>query len=230
MKRIIYAAVLFGLIACSTDNENYFDKRDSIVLKTNTASADEAANPENPYDAAGSNYLLLLDAYNALANKPVTDSAILDSLEILADNLTILSNDYENISVEQIVAIKQLANSNMTQALNTLSLSQDGQQYISALVAALTEQKTADADFGLLNAEMQLMEKEVLNSGLSTAEKQVVLVTFAIVRYEAYDKSRRKRRDRDWELSVGNIIATAHGATESVPNAIISGAVLQYLN
>jgi len=230
MKKNIYMLFLIGGIACSTEDPSEVYNSGSLTLKTLVAENSEAASSSNPYDDRGKAYLQILDSYEALEKDSADDLSIITTLETIAIGLGVSDHSYNPLVSQNIRQIKSLSHSNIDDALTGLNVSASGKALLISTVNELILLKNLDASYDAVYTSLINQEQTVLHSALSPHDTEVLLTTFSIVRYSIYNKSRRKRKDRDWELSVGNVIATAYGAVASRSNAIISGAISEYIN
>jgi hypothetical protein len=72
-------------------------------------------------------------------------------------------------------------------------------------------------------------EADIIKSGdFDLHDKQVILTTTSITRYALYfaKKHRRRPRDRDWDISWGNIVGGTEGSSENTAKAIIMSTVI----
>lgn len=230
MKKVFYMLFLLAGIACSNDDPAESSNSGNIALKTTIADDSEAANMANPYDDRGKAYLQLLDSYKALQTLPTGDTEIIASIEAIAASLGIADSSYDPTISQNIRHVKQLSISNLDSAIAGLNITTSAQAQLYMLLNELTGLKQQDASYDTVYAVLINREQAILQSGLPSHDTAVLLSTLSIVRHSVYSKSRRKRRDRDWELSVGNVMAAAYGAKTSRPNAIISGGASEFIN
>jgi hypothetical protein len=228
MRHLLYMFSLLAITACS--NEDMADSAPSSpkTLKS-TITVDEGANPANPFDATGRNYLALHDAYEALPQKPLGNEAIILSFENIALSLGVSGEVYDPVVSQAISAVKNQATTNLNASISNLSISSSAKNHLISILNLLESLKQNDEGYDAVYSDLVEFEGTILSSALTVKDKQVLLTTLAITRYAIYNTSRKKRRDRDWELSVGNIMATAYGAVASEPNAVISGAASGFI-
>ena len=221
---------LAGGVACSNDASFENDQRAKIAKKNNTSDDSQAANIANPFDNRGLAYLQLLDSYEALNDKPLGNAEIIDIITLLATNMGIVDHYYDPAISLNITTIKLLSSTNLSGAIAGLPVSSVAQVRLQTLLGQLKVLKQQDAPYGDVYTTLLTMEQGIQQSVLPSHDTEVLLTTLAIVRYSVYNKSRRKRKDRDWELSVGNVMATAYGAAVSTPNAVISSVASEYIH
>ena len=68
----------------------------------------------------------------------------------------------------------------------------------------------------------------IANGDYDAHDKRIILTTTSITRYAFYfaKTHRRKPRDRDWDISWGNIIGGTEGSSESTAKAITMATVI----
>ncbi|ALM47425.1 hypothetical protein AMR72_00050 [Flavobacterium psychrophilum] len=230
MKKVICMLFLVGSVACSTEDSPEDARSGNAALKSTASDDSEAANLANPFDDRGVAYLQLADYYEALDTKPSGNTAIIDALEAIAVSLNISSQEYDPEVSQGIHEIKQLSASQPQTVLEGLNISSEGRGHLRAVLNELKALKDQEAGYDAVYNALVNREQSILESSLVLKDKETLLSTLSILRYSVYSKSRRKRKDRDWELSVGNVMATSYGAVSSRPNAIISGVASEYIN
>lgn len=230
---IIVSSALLFLISCSTDELS----RESNALKEpnepienrlsgfsplNESNTKNAKQSVNPYDELGKMHNRILDAYWAANPNPnhntieevyeaVRNLMNVDTAEGTAtepepsfiNSITDIINDPEN-SLNTIIS-----NSHLT---NPAKTSLHG--FIGSLVL-IQDDSYEDIEQLIVSYEAFIMANSPL---LNNEDKRVILITTAIARYSFYYSKRRK--DKDWETSVGNIAAMTSGALDSSSAAI----------
>lgn len=228
MKNILFALAVPLLAGCSAEE---FSSTSGLASFSKSALDDaEAANPANPYDSAGQHYLDLSDAFGALADVPVQDAEIISSAENLAWTMPLAMGGYNTAVSQNIKALRDLGNANPSAAFLGVPTSLAFRTQLQDGIASLALLKNSDAGFGEVYTLLLACETSALNSGLSQKEKEALLSTYSIIRYSLYNSSRRKRKDRDWELLVGNYAGIAYGAAESTANAIVAALLCETLS
>lgn len=211
--------------SCSTHTveENNFESKQ--ITKKNSMLTADVSNEANPYDYAGASYLLLLDNYKAYYPKPSSSPETMELLETIGGNLGILNTGYVQENLQNITVLQQLAIDDLNLAIAQSGLSTLAQTMLSNCITGLIQLKEQDAAYDEAYAYLVGFESSVEASSFSANEKAILLSTLSIVRYDIYNTSAREGKDRDWELSVGNFVATVYGAVQSIPNAIISAGI-----
>jgi hypothetical protein len=211
--------LLFTAAACSSDMAD----QNPVAGKTAAQKKlliSEAANTSNPYDHSGVSYLSLLDSYDNYIPKPGNSTALASVLEEIGADLGFL-NGYVTEPVSSIEALQQLSSADLAAALTQSGLSSQAQNLLLGCINGLQYLKNQDAAYEEAYSYLVSYEAAVEQSVLSAAEKEILLSTLSIVRFDIYNSSARKKKDRDWDLSV----ATTYGAIKSTPNAVISAGI-----
>lgn len=230
MKYFIYIPFLLSLFSCSTEEPVITTPSNKIVFKTLASDDGEASNAANPYDNYGKSYLYLYDAYERLKPKPVDNINIIASIENIAIGLNLLGDEYNPRAYQNIEDIKQLATNNTILAIQGLNIHPNAKTDLTTIINLLVSLKAGNAPYDTVYSDLLQKEAAVLLSDLPQKDKEVVLTTLAIVRHDIYNKSRKKRKDRDWEISVGNFLMIAYGAEVSFSNAVINGAAAEFID
>ena len=231
MKTYFYQSlIVLSLCSCTADlsedvPSNIHETAGSAAKKSN----DLAANPDNPYDYAGKICNDLLDEYHLApsSSKTLSDVKLLvDSLAFAKYGFTaLLPVNYEVISHSTIENAISNAEADFLPDLLAAGYSVQAQTYLLNIKAELALLKLADVRYSEVQSYLEEVEADILADSLMQGEEQALLVTVSILRYSLYNDTRRKRRDRDWEWSTGNLTATSTAAIDNVPDAIISGIV-----
>lgn len=227
MKNYLYVLTIFSVLSCTTENNDYEleTKTFKDLTKSNAGGISSPAYAGNPYDHIGDAYNTVYDAYETIAIKSTDPTVIVATVESLVDELGMMSNsDYIPITAMGIIALKESATT--TSALTSVVKNQ-----LVELVDQLQILKNANEPYDI--ACLKIIENEnawQLSTVLTQNEKKILLYTSSVLRYSLYNTSKKKRKDRDWELSVGNIMATAYGATLSVPNTIVVSVSSEYVD
>lgn len=229
MKHFIYLAVLASMAACSTEEATTTESAGKSAFKNLDADDDGVANAANPYDNSGTSYLLLNDAYESTIGKPTDNTAVLNAIEGLASGLNLLKPSYNASLSQNIEGSRDFAETNSVAFIQGLDLQPETKGYLTTTLNQLANLKSNDVTYDSVYTALVTTEEAIDASTISQDDKQVLLTTLSIVRYSLYNKSRRKRRDRDWEISVGNFLMIAYGATESEPNALINGVATDFI-
>ncbi|KGO85891.1 hypothetical protein Q765_13745 [Flavobacterium rivuli WB 3.3-2 = DSM 21788] len=223
------ALLCFALLSCTTEaiqsgaTEQTLNANQAFVSRQGLGDA-TPANTQNPYDFAGAAQNELLDLY-------LDGNYSYSSIEEVSEKVALLAVQHyaldgqdtpPTISQEQIAAIL----TNPSGALGAIGTSPT----LSAPAATgfsefmVTLDAAQDATFEELYSLIIAYETTVINNpDYSSADKEVILTSTSIARYTIY--YRKKRKDRDWDTSVGNIVAGASGAEENTISAVSMAVV-----
>lgn len=225
MRSLFYLLLLLLITACSTDAAEEINTVHDEMSKKSMLSSIQVSNTDNPYDQSGEDYLLLLDNYESYEPKPLNPAGVLNVLENIGDDLGIIQTGYIPENLQTIENLQQVSVGSLSAAFSQSGLSVQAQTKLVNCFNGLLILKQQDATYDEAYAYLVSYETTVLSSNLSAEEKEVLLSTLSIVRYDIYNSSARKRKDRDWELSTPNFVATTYGAIQSNSNAVIRAGI-----
>ena len=217
MKKI-FIAMVFPLLtlSCAPEQESQeFARHNLEVMK----SGSDASNSANPYDDMGR-------VRNSLLDSVLTTYPSSASLEELVSRVNGLANGFPEFN-----ALKTSAYQNLTVSGLSYYLQYPGSVQGLAQELPLTGSKDGFVSFsqGLLDRSddsfednlswITAYEAAVMSSDYTEAEKKILLITTAIERYAVY--ARKKPKDKDWDLLIGNIMATSQGAALDPAAAVL---------
>jgi len=235
MKKIVTIAVIaFTFYACTDDESVPGQKTDpagKASLKKSTAES--PANPLNPNDSIGALYGLLYENY-----EPVTTGTVFtDSLAADVLSFALQEDDFAGLATGEspllqavvVQGVYDSASQNFDSALSQTSLSAAGRASLASLAATFSVLKEAGAGFDAVHEAITNYEQGIgTDASLPEGDRALLFTTAALLRYELDVQRRKKRKDRDWEMSVGHIAAAAYGASEGAPEAILYGLITAY--
>ena len=212
-------ALLFGLtlISCSSDYQN--------TPEGNTGSKSSAGIEINPTCCFECDAQVFGTVYERLIGSTDTigQQALLDTCLERADFIPLYAEGYADIKTAELMVVITQGQGDFSTLQPLLELSDPAfgrllqlVQGMSALKAALADQRKV-TDY-ILSSESLILR----DSGIPACEKKMLLTTSAIIRQRLDVEKRKKRKDRDWELSIGHIAATSYGAKYGRANAITS--------
>jgi hypothetical protein len=177
-------------------------------------------NNTNPYDTIGRIQNTVLDIYLSANHSHST-------IEEINGEIGFITNSFSNTSIGSISSTSSsvglitdivnspgnsldtiIANSHLT---NQAKASLSG--FIDSLLL-LQEEEYEDIHEFIVTYESSIIGNMVFNN----EDKRVILTTSSIARYSFYYG--KKRKDKDWETSVGNIAASVGGALENSLTAV----------
>lgn len=129
---------------------------------------------------------------------------------------------YTPVSVGALTGLlEQANNTSLSVALQQTALSPSARLQILSLFDTLALLKQDNKDYDAVNAYLLSYDQEISeNPALSPDDIQTILTATSILNNGFYAESKKRRRDRDWELSVGHIAATVYGADLNSADAI----------
>ena len=220
------------LFSCSQESDIAGTTEVSNALMTaRLAVAKSPGNDLNPFDKAGSVYASLLDTYYQGQFNDTTVAQVYNRVRLLAATHTGFSelngSPYTNDNVAGIIAIISSPQASLQAIFSNGSLSFGARASLSGFIDNLILHK--DDEFDVIYGFILGYESMVMaNGNFTTDEKRILLTTASIERFSA--EYRKRRKDHDWELLVGNVVATLDGAVTDAPSAIITSLTVVISN
>lgn len=229
MKSISFSLVILALLtfSCTADTINSEATSTTVLLEKKlkkAVSLEEdrtAENPANVYDFAGKLHNDILDVY-------LTDNYQFTTVSLISQQIMAIVNsnvEFEHLSLDinqsaclttcqDIVDNPQIK---FDEAIANSSLSTAAKVSFSSFMDSLLIVK--NDDFGVIYQFIISYESGVIaNTQFSAEDKRIILITSSIARFSLYYEKRRK--DKDWESSVGNRAGAFSGAIHNVDSAI----------
>lgn len=197
-------------MACS---DEYADETTETAYKSKSMKKSGIApgNAANPYDSAGIIHNEILEIledtdFNLMSIEDIT--ILIDSVSAEHPALIPLAADTDLSSrVMQITAILNHSNP-LSGVLAESNLGVSVKVSFSTFLNSLL--LVADSPYEDIHPIIVSYEAAVLNSTVFSADdKRIILTASSIARYSVAEK---KRKDKDWETSVTNIVAAVSGA------------------
>lgn len=185
------------------------------------------SNPQNLFDGSGVLYEEIADLYDASHFNHTTMDQVIEAVDSLytSHTLVVFGNPSPTLDPYRST-ISSLIN-NPSESITLIESSPNlGATAKSSLISFtnyLLLHKNDDYEDlydGILN-----YEQSILSSGMySPSEKQSMLTATSILRYSFF---RKRRKDKDWETSVGNIVASIYGSSEGMATGIKISLVVE---
>lgn len=229
MKKILLMGALLFLISfhSSCDNEELTIISNSHSKKTRTILIDS----ENPFDELGEIHNVLFDLYSPPPNFQKDIEVIANEVNYLLSNYTNLQPStitIDSLFVEWFEEIIYYPEQSLDTITSQSELSTLAETKLLNLIEITSGTTTTDINEALLEI-ISFEENIIMDIILSTKEKEIILMVSTIAKYSIYDNGDRK--DKDWDLSVGNIVATINGAVNNNHNALLFALIAKiYLN
>jgi len=216
------ALPIFSLALTSCEAE------DSETIPQTELMAREASfpdNPANPYDAAGRLYTDITEAYILNGTTVGTTAGAIAITESLAesntDYLAIKPGSYLSPTAMRIDYIATHGKFATDEAIATAGLTIKAGQSLTAFLDDLMDYDAA-TDYGILYDYIVKYETSVLTDPMLTSyDQRILLTTSSIARHGFYLKKKKRPRDRDWDISWGNITGGIEGSTEDMAKAVV---------
>jgi hypothetical protein len=226
MKVFASIALVLLLASCSPDGIAPAQQQFSVSGLSYKNGAGLPANPSNPEDFIGTLYSELLEEYELLNTKPATLPLLIQQCETLACiNADFLALDdfsaYDPISVSDVQAYQNIDAADLRSHLS-FGYSTAGKDLYVALADELTVLKANDGTYQEACQAIMTTEALIITTpNLTATERHAMLMATSIMRNAVYNDGRKRKRDRDWEWMTGHYAATADGALESSPQALL---------
>ena len=236
----ILALSLMSFVSCTTDFPTEIQPNSEKEISTEAISriaANYPENPENPYDIVGQLSVMILDDYLDLEMGTSTSQSLINQIEGFAQ----LRLEYQQLvpidyfpplptTIDRIILIDP------SDTLAIAKLSEYSMQARGSLIKIIDSLLVFQE---LQKEEVEIMEfiynyeSSILSNGtFSVLDKKMLLTTTSIARHGLYYAKRRPRRkrDRDWEISWGNMYAAAAGSKDNTAKALIMAVTVGILS
>jgi len=222
-----FGIIALTIISCTDEGISNYEPATSekYTMLSKTANELLPQNSENPYDIAGSLYLDIFTLY------PDADSnASIEEIVETVESISLGNSDFVALqgtainSVDTVMVNNIISNpkGSLNQIIGSSSLTSGAKSSLTGFIDEI--EAIESEDYQEVYSYIQSYEALVLvNNSFTANDKRVLLSTSSIARYSLYDKKRP--RDRDWETSVGNIIAATGGAINTTALAIKTAVV-----
>lgn len=214
------AVLALCMYSCSPENTDQITGQGKEATSKMYKAGINPENPVNPYDGVGKihNNVLL-----GLQNSPTQST--LHSIVSFVETHAFLNEDFSTLAGEIYLPIslgqQQIIDStNIEVVLDSDQLSDTAKDRLRLLFSTIAAPGYEQAEFSVVcNFLISYEQGVLLDSQLNNHEKKIILVTAAIARHAAgLDKG--KGKDKDWKLTINNILAAASGAMESEAKAV----------
>jgi len=236
MKKIIIClTIAFSAISCETENEylNPSEKAKNTAAHSKTGDT-EPQNPSNPYDMAGQVHNQIAELYiGGPLNPPrILLAEYVESLAFQNQDFSMLGNNYIPVSLPGLVYILNNTDKSAAESFDAFGMGSSSRQEILAFIQQVAMLQHEDKDYSVIYNYIVSYETAIIaNTTLKLGDKKAILTLTSIARYSNYfaKKQKQKPRDRDWDVSVGCLVAGLSGSTESTQKAIIKSLVAEIL-
>lgn len=212
-KWIIAFILPILLISCSSDEsvEDYKSSIENNIL--GKPGIFSPSNILNPYDSFGSLHNEILDIYLSGNHNHTSIEDINSEIQslILASTVVLDSSSLILPGTEVIADILNSPDTSLTNIIDSSAMTSYSkiqfEDFIDSLMMMNEEEFEDIYDF------ITLYESSVLiDISLNSNDKRIILTVASLARHSFYYS--KKRKDKDWETSVGNIAAGTGGALE----------------
>jgi hypothetical protein len=224
MKIFYLCAMLAFFTACDSENPEGNGSPQANKKKKYTRIG-YPANPNNAYDAAGRLFYDIAETYY-LQNLAFPDvTAIIGGIELVAaanpDFVAVKPAGYIAPTADAVNHLLALKAIDHEPFMSECGLGAAAKASLSGFIANVIDYREQQQGYAAIyNYIVGYEALSAADAGFSEYDKKIVLTTASSARYACYFASKYKRRpDRDWEISWGNIAAATEGAGESTAKA-----------
>jgi hypothetical protein len=225
---LLWTVILFPFLITSCTDDLYIESIDNEVIdkKKSRRSASKVAelNPENPanqYDVAGKVHNDILEIYLMGNYQYSTIAQISEQVESIASlNSYLMTLNLDNdipINTLEISNIVNHPSLTLNQIMVNCSMTDPAKISLSNFIESLMQQK--DGEYENIYQSIISYESLVMgNTQFNNEDRRIILTVSSIARYSLfYDK---KRKDEDWDTSVGNLVGGVSGAINNSSTAV----------
>jgi hypothetical protein len=226
-KQKIVAVLATALPLCclaltSCEAEDSIDPTPDSFLQREAAYPD---NPANPYDAAGQLYNAITESYIYSGTSVTTAADAINITEVIANNnteyLALKPGNYVSPTASRIEYIASHGETAAFEVLSSVGLTIKAQLSLSTFIDTLMDYD-ATTDYSVIYDYIIKYETGVLTDPMLTSyDQRVMLTTSSVARHGFYLKKKKRPRDRDWDISWGNITGGMEGSGEDTAKAVV---------
>jgi len=229
--QLCYALLFLFFTSCTIEERIQNPDPVSETLVFNKGVGDYPANILNPYDIAGRMHNEIIQGY-------INEDVEITSLENTIEQVELLTSHYpeftaiktafyEKPSVERMEYLTNSMPGRISEIITLSSLTMKGKISLANYITNLQWHVVNEKDYDTLYKFTIEYEVSVLKDTDFTANDRTILLTTAAVARYGYHlrKKKVKRRDRDWDISVGNFLTATDGVANSVAEAITMSVV-----
>ena len=235
--RIIIYMVFFSTLSCTVDNaadlaDSNSESGESQAFLFLKNSEIYPGNICNEYDQIGQIHNEITEEFLDFGeNKGNTDLIITEteSLANLNSNfLKIKAPSYESPVATRIDYILDNPQQSTSEIISTSSLSLQSQLALTEFLTKVMNYKAQKVPYEIIYHYIIQFEGNVNLASYNLNDRRIILSTTSITRHAFYFAAKKKKkrpRDRDWDISWGNITAGTEGSEEDFSKAIIMSVV-----
>jgi len=229
---VFFIMMSTGLVSCSSDNDTTnSENANTLSAKLITTLP---GNDANPYDEVGWLYNELFDTYYTNANLGGSVPQIISKVQTIADASasfnSIKGYPYHNVSSTRVQYLLEHSSTCVNDVISASSMSTAGKSSLMTFINQFIPFLDAESDCDVIYDKVIAYENDVLlNSSLTQTDKRIIFTTTSVARHSAYRarKKPKKNTDPDWNIFIGNIIASTEGAeygsAEATTMALVTG-------
>lgn len=231
MKKSYYYLLLTSITlftSCSNHEDPVSTDTSGKAVETQYArDPNSAANTANPYDAAGQIFIELYRTYYANYSRGASVSVISSRVNTIALQnsafVSLAGTSYAFTSTSRVDYILGHISTCTPEIINSSLAGTAARTSLSNFVSSYLVLFQNESNYDVIYDYVAGYEASVIaNSAFSPSDKKVILITTSVARFVADDRKKKPKRNTDpeWDLMVGNVMATIEGSTTSTENAI----------
>ena len=236
---VIVALTLISFVSCTAEFPTEIQSKSAKEISTEMMSRNTPnypENPENPYDIVGQLSVIILDDYLHLEIGASTTQSVINQVEGLAQLrakfLELVPNNYNAPPHTTIDSILLIHPSDKIAFAKLSEYSSQAKITLFRIMDSLVVfQELKKEDFIIKDFIINYEAAILSDSTLTPIDKKMLLTTTSIAPDGLfYAKERpRNKRDRDWEISWGNMYAPAVGSKDNQAKALIMAVAVGIL-
>lgn len=230
--------ILTFLISCDNNEQGFIVRENDYGLRATPNDITGRgtvypANDSNVYDIAGQLHFDISESYAAAGYVlQLSDQQCITTVESIANNNTefmlIQDAGYTTVEASRINLLLNGAPETMDIVLSASVMTVPAQQSIKTFINTLMLYQSQEKDYEEFYHYIISYETAILaDESLDQTDKRYILTCSSIARYGFYfaRKQKQKPRDRDWDISIGCLIAGVDGAAQSTSKAVTMSVV-----
>jgi hypothetical protein len=230
MKNSYLLAFIFPFfVSCSPDGDNIPDTTKGMTDRITGLYPENSA---NAFDGAGQLHNDISEAFLAGGYSTASIQGTITTCESLASSnvdYMALKEPYTSPDPLRLDYIINNEASSMADIIANSPMTSTAKTSLTTFINTVMSYQAQQKEYDLLYQYIITYETAILaDSSLTATDRKIILTTSSISRYAFYfaSKHKQKPRDRDWDISIGNIVAGTEGAHEGMSKAIIMSAAV----
>lgn len=234
--------ILTFLISCDNNEQGFIVRENDYGLRATPNDITGRgtvypANDSNVYDIAGQLHFDISESYVVAGDTLGSDQQCITRVESIANNnsefVLIQDASYTSVEASRINLLLNGEPGTMDTILSASVMTVPAQQSIKTFISTLMLYQSQEKDYEEFYHYIISYETAILaDESLDQTDKRYILTCSSIARYGFYfaRKQKQKPRDRDWDISIGCLIAGVDGTSQSTSKAVTMSVVAGIIN